>query len=201
MDPKFIGQFENIDKAATEALWHIDARAEEEGWDQPPALLLVKVKPVGRLEDTEMFLSALDVSLFTGWPAVVERYEDIKDMLSLVVFVMGQFPKELRGPLVDLDHLYGLALVSETWTVNTDTKDKAEVAHLQGRLDAGDRISDMENRVESRMVFLTTMEGHSTMLTHERDGVAKIIAPSQEGAQITGSVPALLTKLIRVIKE
>jgi hypothetical protein len=201
MEGPYIGAFTDIDKGATEAMWHIDNKAEEVGWDAPPVLLLIKVKPLAELGGTGAVLSSLDISLFTGWNAVMERYESPKDMLAFLTFVVTKFPKEMKGPLFDLDHLYGIAFVSEIWTVHTNTKDKAAMKKLRKKIESEDQeISKMAERVESRMVFMVSMEGRAVALMHERDGVPLMLEP-EDGKKIAGAIPELMHKLVAAIKS
>ena len=176
---------QGIAKAAKEVLWHVDAKLEEGGWDQPPMLYLAVYE---KADD----LAALGLIPMLGWDLVWARLPNIQDALNAIVTVLNAYPPALKHATFPTKNLFGVVLAMEAWVLKMDKDDKDAAA--KEAVARAHTIHQHPDRVESRGIYLHPVEGPPAFLAHERDGIAQL----HEGVH-SGEVPRLLGELNKAL--
>lgn len=173
----------NLSEAVKESLWHIDAQFEEEGWDQPPRLLMVLPDALG-----------IELKPLPGWDMVVPEAGSAQRALTGMVHAYDLMPVDLLRVGIPTN-LFALAFVSEGWSLSVDKNDEAAAA---AALKAGEEhtVHTDPHRVEVRVLYLQPVAGERAMLMHERDGVVEMTGGSK-GGEIPRLLGDLMTALTR----
>jgi hypothetical protein len=147
-----------ICKALTEVLWHLDEKREDRGWDVQPDLWTLH---------QESLTAGADLIVareFPGFEVAQALTGYSFGSLKSLIFVLGEISDDSRRKLIPNDHIVGVVLVEEAWSVMKPADEPDPVGSL----------ADHPNRVEYRMCWLQTLTGERAVLIHERDGIARL---------------------------
>lgn len=145
----------DADELLKETLWHIDAKADEFGWDMPPQLWFVLV-----LESEG--LAAVHLIPVPGWEEVLSASATVPDALGWVREAVLSRPDGLTTPKT----IYGVAFTVEAWSVSVE---------IMPEVTADTNLSTHPDRFETRVTYCCSREGVSNVLIHERDGIAQVV--------------------------
>lgn len=174
----------------TEALWHIDAETEKEGWDQPPQLYAVAISPA----QDGMGVIALQPA--AGWEACKRVTESAAEALDAMAHVLAAASKELLSETYP--DVYGFAFVTEAWMLRGPKVDGEIPAELM-QVGYEHKIHLHPDRFEVRFTYFVSKDGKVAALNHERDGIVQEI---KHGGPISlgGSIPTLLARCVKELK-
>jgi hypothetical protein len=162
---------ESTDQARWNALlelrWHLDAQAEEQGWDLPPQLLSLHALTC----DGHPGVGATPVP---GWSYVLDQAGHVRDALWALTQVFSDFDTKRMALALPSAPVLGVVLTCESWM----TRDEQALAE-------GQRPSSSPHRVETRCITVATPTTHATLI-HERDGIANDLGATD------GALPILL---------
>jgi hypothetical protein len=199
------------DALAAEVLWHVDAKAEEIGWDnaapqlyavlihRPPAeIAMALAREAGAPADADGLQVALfELDQLPGWPLVLDRSPSTASAINMMAMCVEQMPAVLRTSMYDLDKLYGLVLVSEAWMVRSIEIDEAERQGVLAKA-RSHHLDEHPDRIEVRMTYCVSKAGTMSLLMHERDGIAEITT-GERAARMQGAMPTVLRRLVEAL--
>lgn len=171
-----------------EALWHVDAELEKQGWNLPSQLWTVLHVPATAFQMATVALLPLP-----GWEQVLEKGDDMQDCLRVTIALYRRMPAALK---VDLrKDLFGVALASEAWALRTEDPVKAE--RFQ-QIAEERQVHAEPDRIECRIIHFAPLDGSPALLMHERDGIAQLLDENSE-MTATGEIPELLSQLVQAL--
>lgn len=174
----------DLDAIMAETLWHIDAEADKDGWDQRPELYAILTNPV-----TDG-VGVIELKPAPGWDQCLDANPDPPRALEILTRLLRIAPKELKRGAIACDRLYGLALVVEVWMLRaTSVKEVFAAAD----------ISKHPNRIETRFIYCMSAEGKLVALNHEREGIVQRI-DNDSVTILDGAIPELLLACIKELK-
>jgi hypothetical protein len=187
--PNFLGSFENTDEAATESLWHLDNIAEGIGWGKPPKLIVIANSKVANTG-----LSAIELESFLGWDLILNKFEELTEMLSWLTLAMKIYPSERRHKVFKVDKMYGLALIAEAHMAEGDLETVTDIVQSV-KSEEEFRASPRTSLV--RMVYSCSKDGKRAVLYHKKDGIADLF--TDQRLVTAGEVPDLLEALVKAL--
>ena len=157
---------DTLDRALTEALWHMDAAREQAGWDQRADLWLLYREHTGDLE----VLTGVE---FPGWKVAmkVAGHSYYAMRACLLATIASKDEDGLLRRMIPLEDLVGLVLVDEVWAV----------LQKPGETPPTGSFAVHPDRVEQRFCWLQTLDGTRAFLIHERDGIARLVEGDDAG--------------------
>lgn len=174
-----------------DAMWHMDAQLECQGWDQPAQLWLVV-----RQDGTNQ--SVVGMVPMPGWQFALDNTDNLQAALMVMRMTLDSAPADLLASL-PLRHLYGVGLSTEAWMLRS--KDNNTALSAEHRRVANERrIHKHKDRVEIRLLHVAPVMGEPMSLVHERGGVAEIAAGDGDAQfAMGGAVVDLLMDLASIL--
>ena len=176
------------------AIRQIDEESEKEGWDQPSLLLIVMAHPM----DTSV--AVMEVATCPGWNQAMAVTDTVQHTLRVMKDVMAGVPLASKRGVFIPDVFYGLILRTETWSLYLDPEKDSPAAMKEARKASEERTIDKHpDKVESRFIYMITVDDEAIALSHDRGGEITIY-DSGDG-YLTGNIPALMGTLIKEIQR
>lgn len=134
---------ESVDQIMAETLWHIDAEAEDRGWDRSAELYVVRVHPLP--PEAHMELGVIELQPIPGWQMCLDHAPNPEEALIVLCALLSEAPWELIHDIYPPGSVYGAVIVTEA----------------------------LAGPAEFRFTYCVSLTGWMSALNHERDGIAQ----------------------------
>lgn len=178
-----------------ETLHDADEQSEKDGWDQPPILFVMQTHVL------DPSTSLLEIKTCPGWLQTVEVTDTIQESIRMMSTIMFQVPSAIKRAAFPPETFHGLMLRTETWVLHVDnnTSTPGQLAAAQ-KASMDHTIDQHPDRIESRFIFMVTVNGDIAALSHKRNGEVEVFEPEGENVvSLSGEVPRLLQQLVKEI--
>ena len=193
-------------KTYLELAYSLDSEVAAAGWDQPPQLLILRVR--GRTSQPGVSALAVEGTVLPQFDRLVHRYTSQGGrMHHALLHAADAWRTLIELPAfrsLDMDDVQGIALVHEGWALFRPSDEAAQQEHLQAMRTR--KVEQHPDRVEVRMIHIAGPNGLRVSLNLPRDGVpVHMIGEAVPGAhvstyQVGGEVPNALHYFLEVAR-
>lgn len=193
-------------KAYLEMAYNIDSEIGVDGWDQPPRLMVLRVR--GRTSQQGMEALVVDGTHVPEFHTLVSQYmEQGGRMHHALLHAADAWQRMVQLPLfrtLNMDDVQGIALIHEGWALFRPPDDDKAKEYQQAS--SSRQVHVHPDRVEVRMVHIAGPDGLRVSLNAPRDGVPMhLIGQAIPGAkpsdyQVSGDVPNAMQYFLEVVQ-